>query len=56
VVRCELVHEGGLPVDVRFIEDVGPGELSVRAGGNPDYVLLLSPGWFDQLLEWALSR
>lgn len=51
--RCELVHEGGLPVDIRFKEDATPDELSVRAGGAPEYVLLVSPGWFDELLGWA---
>ena len=54
-MRCELVHEGGLPIDLRFKEDAEPGELSLRAGGAPDYVLLVSPGWFDQLLEWTRS-
>ncbi len=53
--RCELVHQGGLPVDIRFKDDAAPGELSVRAGGSPNYVLLVSPGWFDHLVEWALS-
>jgi hypothetical protein len=51
--RCEIVHKGGLPVDLNFIEDAEPNELSVRAGGAPEYVLLVSPGWFDQLIEWA---
>lgn len=51
--RCEIVHKGGLPVDVNFIEDAKPNELSVRAGGAPEYVLLVSPGWFYQLIEWA---
>jgi hypothetical protein len=32
------------------------GELSVRAGGAPNYVLLISPGWFDRLFAWALSQ
>jgi hypothetical protein len=54
-MRCELVHEGGLPVDLQFNEDAEPGELSVRAGGSPNYVLLISPGWFGQLTEWAQS-
>lgn len=54
-MRCELVHEGGLPVDIRFSDRSALGELSVRAGGAPDYKLLVSPGWFDQLLSWALS-
>src|SRR5437870_1470047 len=53
--RCELVHQGGLPVDVRFKEGTSPGELSVRAGGNPDYVLLVSTGWFHQLIGLALA-
>jgi hypothetical protein len=54
-MRCELVHEGGLPVDVRFKQDIEPGDLSLRAGGVPEYVLLVSPGWFEQLIAWALS-
>lgn len=53
--RCEIVHAGGLPVDIGFMEDTEPGELSVRAGGAPDYRLLVSPGWFDQLIAWARS-
>jgi hypothetical protein len=52
-MRCTLVHEGELPVDLQFKEDAEPGETSVRAGGAPEYVLLVSPGWFDQLIEWA---
>lgn len=51
--RCEIVHAGGLPVDIGFMEATEPGELSVRAGGAPDYRLLISPGWFDQLIAWA---
>lgn len=51
--RCEIVHKGGLPVDIKFKEDAEPDELSVRAGGAPDYELLVSPGWFEQLLQWA---
>jgi hypothetical protein len=54
-MRCELVHDGGLPVDLRFNENTEPGELSVRTGGAPNYVLLISPGWFEQLIAWALS-
>ena len=52
-MRCALVHEGELPVDLKFKEDADPGETSVRAGGAPEYVLLVSPGWFYQLIEWA---
>ena len=45
-LRCELVHEGGLPVDIQFM----PGkELVVRAGGAPEFVLKLSEGWFNRL-------
>lgn len=53
--RCEIVHKGGLPMDIKFKDDAEPGELSVRAGGAPAYELLVSPGWFDQLLEWGSS-
>jgi hypothetical protein len=55
-LRCELVHEGGLPVDVRFMEGCGDGELSVRAGGAPEYLLLVSHGWFHKLIQWALAE
>lgn len=53
--RCEIVHAGGLPVDIGFVENAEPGELIVRAGGAPDYRLLVSPGWFDQLVAWATT-
>jgi len=32
-MRCELVHEGGLPVDVDFVDD-GDGALPM-IGGAP---------------------
>jgi hypothetical protein len=48
--RCELVHEGGLPVDIEFTSSLGSG-LSVRAGGAPAFKLLLSHGWFQHLLQ-----
>jgi len=54
-MRCELVHEGGLPLDLRFKDDGEPGELSIRAGGAPEYILLVSPEWFEQLIGWASS-
>jgi hypothetical protein len=51
--RCEIVHGGGLPVDIDFMEDAGADQLIVRAGGAPEYKLLVSPGWFQQLIAWA---
>jgi hypothetical protein len=51
----DLDRQRRIIVDLRFKEDAEPGELSVRAGGAPNYVLLISPGWFDQLIAWALS-
>lgn len=49
--RCELVHEGGLPIDIEFMPDDKPGLLSVRAGGSPDFVLKVSEGWFHHLIS-----
>jgi len=46
-LRCELVHEGAIPVDIEFMQEDG---LSVRAGGSPEYVLKLSLGWFHHLI------
>jgi len=36
-----------LPIDVEFIESE---ELSLRAGGAPNYVLKISHGWFHWLI------
>ena len=49
-LRCELVHEGGLPVDIKFLPEDSL-ELSVRAGGKPEYILKLSRGWFYHLIQ-----
>jgi hypothetical protein len=49
-LRCELVHEGSLPVDIEFVGDSNDGTLSLRAGGAPDYVLQLSHGWLFEVL------
>ncbi|WP_139240928.1 hypothetical protein [Actinomyces glycerinitolerans] len=46
-MRCELVHNGGLPVDLPIDESFAdPRSCSVRAGGAPDYMVLVSPGWY----------
>jgi hypothetical protein len=50
--RCELVHEGGLPIDVEFIDS---DKLSVRAGGTPEYVLKVSRGWFHWLIQAVIE-
>jgi len=49
-LRCELVHEGGLPIDIEFMSDPEPGALGIRAGGAPDFTLKLSLGWFEHLI------
>lgn len=53
--RCELVHEGGLPIDIEFMPDDAPGALSVRAGGAPEFVLKVSEGWFHHLVTSVIS-
>ena len=54
-IRCQLVHEGGLPVDIQFMPDSAPGTLSVRAGGAPEYVLKVSEGWFNHIVGAVAS-
>ena len=49
-LRCELIHEGGLPTDIQFVPDPELGVLMVRAGGAPHYVLQLSQSWFHHLV------
>ena len=50
-LRCELVHEGGIPFDIEFIGEPQDGRLSLRAGGAPNYVLQLSHGWLFEILH-----
>jgi hypothetical protein len=50
--RCELVHEGKLPIDVQFM---ATDNLSVRAGGAPEYVLKISHGWFHWLINSVME-
>jgi hypothetical protein len=52
--RCELIHEGALPVGVEFMPDPQPGVLGIRAGGAPDYVLKISEGSFNELLQTVI--
>lgn len=55
-MRCELVHNGSLPVDLRIDESFAdPRSCSVRAGGAPDYTLLVSPGWYWFLADHVRS-
>jgi hypothetical protein len=53
-LRCELVHEGEIPVDIQFISDGEPGTLSFRAGGAPEYILKISHGWFHELIGYVV--
>ncbi|MGD0862763.1 MAG: hypothetical protein ABSA21_08360 [Candidatus Limnocylindrales bacterium] len=48
-LRCELVHEAGLPFDIR-IDDRLKG-LGVRAGGAPEEAVLIAKDWFRFLAE-----
>jgi hypothetical protein len=54
-IRCELIHEGTIPVDVRFVEDPEQGVLGIRAGGAPEYVLEVSKGWYFELMATVLE-
>lgn len=51
-VRCELVHNAAIPVDIEIDDNLGEG-LVIRAGGAPERVVKLSPNWFDFLLAVA---
>ncbi len=54
-IRCQLVHEGGLPVDIQFMPDSMPGTMSFRAGGAPEYILKISDGWFHHMVGSVAS-
>lgn len=53
-LRCELVHEGAVPVDIQFMPDPEPGMLTIRAGGAPEYVLKISRGWFHEIIGYVV--
>ncbi|MCK4661495.1 MAG: hypothetical protein KAT68_01410 [Bacteroidales bacterium] len=54
-VRCYLVHESNIPIDIQFQEDKEIGIMSVRAGGAPEYMLKLGTGWFFHFVESVLQ-
>lgn len=54
-LRCELVHEGDIPIDIEFMSDNEPSMLSIRAGGAPEYTLKLSHGWFNHIIGAVIS-
>lgn len=47
-LRCNLVHEGALPIDIEFIDT---DLTTIRAGGAPEYILKLGNGWFQRIVE-----
>lgn len=49
-LRCELVHEGTAPPDIKFVPSKEPNALMIRAGGAPEYTLKLSDNWFQHLV------
>ena len=53
-LRCQLVHEGELPVDIEFMPDDEPGQLAMRAGGAPEFVLKISHGWFHEIVGYVV--
>ena len=49
-LRCQLVHEGSLPVDIQFMTESDPQMMTIRAGGAPEYVLKIGHGWFHHMI------
>ena len=54
-LRCQLVHEAGLPTDIQFMEEEQSGTMSIRAGGQPEYLLKMGTGWFHHLVRCAVD-
>jgi hypothetical protein len=55
-MRCELVHEEGIPQDIEFAEEERDNTMSVRAGGAPDYLLIVGTGWYFHLADVATNN
>lgn len=54
-IRCQLAHEGALPSDLHFVPDSLSGPLTIRAGGAPEFKLLLSQSWFHELVHTVIT-
>ena len=54
-VRCQLVHEGALPVDLDFIPNTLNDPLTIRAGGDPECKLLFSQSWFHEIVHTVMT-
>lgn len=51
-MRCELVHDASLPIDLRIDHQFAdPASLAVRAGGEPEKVAMITPAWFGFLTD-----
>jgi hypothetical protein len=49
-LRCQLVHEAGILLDIQFMQDAQPGSMSVRTGGAPEYILKIGTGWIYHMI------
>lgn len=54
-LRCQLVHEGGIPIDIQFMEEAKHGSMTVRAGGAPEYILKIGTGWFHHMINSVMQ-
>lgn len=51
--RCNLVHEGRLPIDIKL---TCPDTTSLCAGGAPEYILKIGNGWFHSIMKIVSAR
>lgn len=49
-LRCQLVHEAALPLDIQFVAENEEGWMSIRAGGAPEHLLKIGHGWFHHMI------
>lgn len=55
-LRCELLHKAEIPIDIRIDDGFAdPHTCTVRAGGAPEHIVLLTPGWYDFLTQAVRS-
>lgn len=49
-LRCEMIHQGALPLDIQFMGKDTAGQMFARAGGAPAYQVRLGHGWFHHVV------
>jgi hypothetical protein len=55
-MRCEMAHEGTLPIDIKIVPDKERSKYWIQAGGGVEKTLKISRSFFHVPVDYALGR